>query len=76
MPIYEYWCPQCRASFEKLRSMESKDSEIACPRCGSGGKRMVSVFAVAGVGRDTSGETYTSGGGGGCACGGNCGCRN
>ena len=75
MPIYEYWCPKCRSPFEKLRSMESKDSEIQCPRCGSPVKRMVSVFATMGVGRKEESTSYQAGAGG-CACGGNCGCRN
>jgi putative FmdB family regulatory protein len=75
MPIYEYWCPQCRASFEKLRSMESKDSEVTCSRCGSHVKRMVSVFAAVSVGRSAESESYQAGRGG-CACGGNCSCRN
>src|SRR5436305_1643613 len=65
MPIYEYWCPDCRRAFEKLRSMGSKDSEVNCPNCGSPVKRMVSV--VAAVSRSESGE-YVSGGGG-CGCG-------
>lgn len=72
MPIYEYWCPECRAAFEKLRQMQSSDSEVTCPRCNSKVKRMLSV--VAAVSRSSGNEGYASGGGGGCACGGNCGC--
>jgi putative FmdB family regulatory protein len=72
MPIYEYFCPECRAPFEKLRPMQSNDSEVTCPRCGSPVKRMLSV--VAAVNRSSSGsDTYASSGGG-CGCGGNCGC--
>jgi putative FmdB family regulatory protein len=71
MPIYEYWCRECKAQFERLRPMGSNDREIACPRCGSPVKRMVSV--VAAVGRSVEGESYSAGGG--CACGGGvCGC--
>ncbi|HEX9989271.1 MAG TPA: zinc ribbon domain-containing protein [Chloroflexia bacterium] len=72
MPIYEYWCRECKAQFERLRPMGSSDREIACPRCGSPVKRMVSV--VAAVGRAPGGgESYSTGGG--CACGGGgCGC--
>ena len=71
MPIYEYWCRECKTQFEKLRAMGSNDREIACPRCGSPVKRMLSV--VAAVGRTTGGESYPTGGG--CACGGGgCGC--
>ncbi len=73
MPIYEYWCPQCKSPFEKLRPMQSKDSEVSCQRCGSPVKRMLSV--VAAISRTSESATYQSGSGG-CACGGNCGCRN
>src|SRR4051812_21382362 len=33
MPLYEYWCPECRAAFEKLRPMDGNDGEVKCPRC-------------------------------------------
>ena len=72
MPIYEYWCPECRAAFEKLRPMESSDSEVTCPRCGSQVKRMLSV--VAAISRSPEGDTYVSNSGGGCGCGGHCSC--
>jgi putative FmdB family regulatory protein len=73
MPIYEYFCPECRVAFEKLRPIQSNDNEVTCPRCGSKVKRMLSV--VAAVGRSSGDESYaTSGGGGGCSCGGNCSC--
>jgi putative FmdB family regulatory protein len=73
VPIYEYWCVACRAGFEKLRPMGSKDADVQCPKCGSPVKRMLSV--VAPVGRASAGEQGFAQGGG-CACGGNCGCRN
>jgi putative FmdB family regulatory protein len=73
MPIYEYWCPECRSAFEKLRPMQSNDSEVVCPRCGSGVKRMLSVIAA--VGRSSDSDSYASSGGG-CGCGGNCSCRS
>ncbi len=69
MPIYEYWCPECKSSFEKLRPMNGKDSEVVCPRCSSSVKKMLSVVAV--VGRNVEGESYS---GGGCGCGGGCSC--
>ena len=73
MPIYEYWCPECRSAFEKLRPMQSNDSEVVCPRCGSKVKKMLSV--VAAIGRSSGDESYASSGGG-CGCGGNCSCRS
>jgi putative FmdB family regulatory protein len=72
MPIYEYWCQECKISFEKLRAMDSKDSDVACPRCSSAVKRMVSVFAVSSR-SGGGGEQYPTGGGCGCGAGG-CGC--
>jgi putative FmdB family regulatory protein len=73
MPIYEYWCLECRSAFEKLRPMNSNDGEVVCPRCGSQVKRMLSV--VAAISRSSDTGTYASSGGG-CGCGGNCSCRS
>ena len=72
MPIYEYWCPECKDRFEKLRPMGSKDAEVVCSRCGSAVKRMLSV--VAAVGRSSTGERRPAAGGCGCGRGG-CGCH-
>lgn len=48
MPIYEYTCPKCGKSFDKLvRSMSSVDA-VACPACGTNETaRNPSRFAVA-----------------------------
>ena len=73
MPIYEYWCPECKDSFEKLRQMNSKDADVVCGRCGAPVKKMLSVIAT--VGRSDAGESYSMGGGCGCG-GGGCGCRS
>ncbi|MFL5735515.1 MAG: FmdB family zinc ribbon protein [Chloroflexia bacterium] len=73
MPIYEYWCPQCRTQFDKLRPLGSSDAEVKCPTCGSGVKKMVSVFTAVGRSSD-EGYARPVSNGGGCACGGNCGC--
>ena len=72
MPLYEYWCPECKKTFEKLRPMGSKDSEVKCVRCNNAPvKKMLSLFATAGHSDEPD---YFIGGGGGCGCGGNCGC--
>jgi putative FmdB family regulatory protein len=71
MPIYEYWCAECKRQFDKLRPMGSKDSEVTCPRCGSSVRRMLSVVAAMPTAR-ASADSYPSTGG--CACGGSCGC--
>lgn len=71
MPIYEYFCQQCKAPFEKLRPIGSSDADISCPKCGSKVRRMLSVVAAISKTSD-SGQAYP--GGGGCGCGGNCAC--
>jgi putative FmdB family regulatory protein len=35
MPIYLYRCRHCGQKIEMLRSMNGKDSELACPECGA-----------------------------------------
>ncbi|MEO5952684.1 MAG: zinc ribbon domain-containing protein [Chloroflexia bacterium] len=73
MPIYEYYCQQCKSPFEKLRPLNSNDNEISCPKCGSKVRRMLSV--VAAISKTSEGSQSYSGSGG-CGCGGNCGCGN
>ncbi|MBL8160338.1 MAG: zinc ribbon domain-containing protein [Anaerolineae bacterium] len=55
MPLYEYQCPDCQESFEKLvRSSAAADS-VSCPTCGSAHpRRKLSTFAVKGSGRSSS----------------------
>jgi putative FmdB family regulatory protein len=70
MPLYEYRCAVCAASFEKLTKRELAD-ETACPECGSlHPRRLVSVFAT--FSQSSNGEVAPVGGG--CACGGACSC--
>jgi putative FmdB family regulatory protein len=59
MPIYEYACPACDASFETLILRKSDEAEVACPTCGS--RR---------VDRHLSRPAATRGGRGGSASGG------
>jgi putative FmdB family regulatory protein len=70
MPIYEYYCPQCKAAFEKLRPMSSSDADVSCPKCGSKVRRMLSVVAAISHASDPM-QSYS---GGGCGCGGHCAC--
>ena len=73
MPIYEYWCSQCKTQFDKLRPIAGNDTQVTCPRCGSNVKRMLSVIAA--VNKSGSEAHSTAANGGGCACGrGACGC--
>jgi putative FmdB family regulatory protein len=47
MPLYEYRCADCGATFEKLRGMSEKDAPLDCPTCGGAkSRRQLSVFAA------------------------------
>jgi putative FmdB family regulatory protein len=77
MPLYEYFCSDCRAKFELLVTHQHAD-DIVCTRChGEKVKRLLSTFAFAGK----SGSTYddydsSASSGGSCGCGdGGCGCH-
>lgn len=76
MPVYEYFCNDCRAVFEVLRPMADRDRDAACPLCESRSSTplmsRVSVRAAGAAYEAASG----GGGGGGCACGGACSCAN
>jgi putative FmdB family regulatory protein len=49
MPLYEYRCHQCGASFEKLRRMADADRDFECPECQSEEvERLLSTFAAGG----------------------------
>jgi putative FmdB family regulatory protein len=72
MPIYEYHCDACKADFEHMTSISSRDKKVACPQCGSRktGRKLSSVTVGSGGKPSSSG----GGSGGGC-CGGSCRCR-
>jgi putative FmdB family regulatory protein len=67
MPVYEYYCTDCRKKFEALRPMSKANAPIVCKNCdGKHTSRVLSVFAAHSEGKAVSGA-----GGGGCAsCGG------
>jgi len=44
MPIYEYFCPNCKAKFELLRSMSRGSEDAFCPTCNSKGQKLFSAF--------------------------------
>ena len=51
MPIYEYVCPTCGQSFEKLvrGGRKAKETAVTCPTCGQDSYRKeVTLVAVAG----------------------------
>jgi putative FmdB family regulatory protein len=54
MPIYEYFCEDCHAKFEKLVRRAEEASELACPSCGQ--KRLTLQLSVFAARRGGSGE--------------------
>ena len=75
MPLYEYRCNDCAATFEILRPMAERTVDALCPSCESRNSMPLLSVTAAG-GREwssgTSSEPLTSGGAG--CCGGSCGC--
>jgi putative FmdB family regulatory protein len=76
MPLYEYYCSDCRSRFELLVSHKHAD-EVVCMKCHSEKvRRLLSVFSkVRGNGSDTFFDDAPSSDGD-CGCGGGaCGCH-
>jgi putative FmdB family regulatory protein len=67
MPIYEYRCVDCEATFEKLRPMSRADAPASCVRCGSDHtSRAISLFSA--ISKSSNGGTHAvSGTSSGCA---------
>jgi len=86
MPLYEYYCQECKNKFELLSTFSHADSDVICQKChGSKVRRMLSVFSArrGGDGEFNDGGHYAQandaigGMGGGCSCGGGgCGCSD
>jgi len=79
MPLYEFYCADCRAKFEVLSPYaRAKAGEIVCQKChGTRVRKLLSVFAARRGGDGEFGDGYDfadEGGAGGCACGGHCSC--
>ena len=77
MPLYEYYCSDCKSKFELIVSHQHAD-DVVCMKCRSEKvRRLLSVFARATRSGDDFG--YDDGGeleaGGSCGCGGDCGCH-
>jgi putative FmdB family regulatory protein len=58
MPLYEYYCPDCKLKTECIKPIEQHNSAINCPFCGHKAERAVSVTAL-----------YSNGASGGSSCG-------
>lgn len=80
MPLYEYFCPSCNDTFEKLRPVQQADLATACPTCQKQSSQRVLSLVASSVlkGATSSGiqeAAIPSSAGGGC-CGGACGCHH
>lgn len=78
MPLYEYYCSDCKSKFEMLVSRQHAD-DVVCMKCQSEKvRRLLSVFASprSGAGGDYGYDDMQASTGGGCGCGGgSCGCH-
>ena len=64
MPIYEYFCPECKSKFELLRRISEVDADAECPVCKTSSGRILSKFACY---KKDSGGISSSVGGSGCS---------
>jgi putative FmdB family regulatory protein len=49
VPLYQYTCQKCNATFDQLVRTADRDSKIKCPECGSTKTaRALSLIAVGG----------------------------
>lgn len=82
MPLYEYYCSDCRGKFETLISYQASLGEIECVKChGAHVRKLISVVARSHGGAAADGDDYGAdddyaAGSGACACGGACSCQN
>ena len=76
MPLYEYYCADCREKFEMFTSYETSEGDIVCTKCHRGRvRKMFSLFAAPHSGADDyDSESYDDSDVGGCSCGGACSC--
>lgn len=74
MPLYDFRCRTCDATFELRRSMAGADEPATCPEGHVGAVRLLPVFAATGRagGSDAPAPSAPAMGGG---CGGHCACH-
>ena len=59
MPLYEYRCPDCGETFDKIVRFSESDKTPVCPSCGEkNAQKLISAGAVIGV--SSSGNTSVS----------------
>lgn len=78
MPLYEYYCSNCKSKFELLVSHKHAN-DVVCTKChGEKVHRLLSTFAFAHSDGDDASYDYSDAmpSMGGCGCGGgSCGCN-
>jgi putative FmdB family regulatory protein len=67
MPIYEYYCSDCKFKFELLRPLSKATAPADCPRCQQTAERILSTFAC--FSTNESGFSAPVGGGSCASCG-------
>jgi len=70
VPLYEYRCTTCEATFELRRPAADSSAPATCPEGHAGGRRLLSLFATAGraAGAPSGASPMAGGCGAGCAC--------
>jgi putative FmdB family regulatory protein len=77
MPLYEFRCRTCDATFELRRPMSRAGDPASCPDGHDDAVRLLSVFATAGASVAASpGDGASPRPTGGGCCGGGCGCAH
>ena len=68
MPLYEYYCADCKTKFDALRQFSQADVAIQCKSCESmNTSRMLSLFATfTSSNSDSTTQSLSGGFGGGC----------
>jgi putative FmdB family regulatory protein len=61
VPIYEYYCTQCGARYEKLAPVQKANRAGRCPECGSRETHRVmsACAALSGAGSDSACQPFT-----------------
>ena len=66
MPIYEYYCADCKTEFDKLVKLSDANVAQDCPECGGQHtQKKLSTFATRGGSTGQSMSASSCGGGGG-----------
>ena len=75
MPLYEYYCSDCKSKFEMLVNHQHAD-DVVCMKCRSQKvRRLLSIFARSTGGGEEGAYDDMAPSMGSCGCGGNCGCN-